>query len=1076
MQALATAAQVRLFLLGGLRVERPNAAPVTRFQTQKTAALLAYLALFSKRAHGREFLTELFWPDAALDDGRRSFRTALASLRRQLEPPGTPMGTVLIADRATVKLNVSQVEIDVARFDACCAEEPDAIPTREEARTDSALAWYGGPLLPGFYEDWIESDRERLADLYRNLLLHKSSLAEGQGNFVVALDCARRAANLEQTGEAPGTEAFCRSAHIAVIRLLAQMGRPEDAQRHYHIFAERLRVLYDESPSPEARDALDFAPQPEKNAPVEPHENKVCAAALTSSLIPGPMMRLPRPLTRFFGRRPELDQLSGAFADRNSRLITLTGPGGSGKTRLSVEWARGWNNAFPERTVCFVPVAGLAQAGYLWLAIAQMLSLELLPDPGGVRNQVCQAINSLTTSETTNDLPLLILDNFEAWVDEGAPLVESLLRACPRLHVLVTPRRRLQIGGEREITVAPLPVPTLSGTPERLLEWASVQLFVDRAQAARPDFQMTPRNAEKIAALCQRLEGIPLALELTAAWAGAMSTAQMLERLETHLLDETGPPLAHQRAQRPERHRTLRAAVDTSFSLLPPDLQTAFTQLSVFRGGWTLQAAENVLSAPSRAADILSRLRERSLVIAETSADDDSLRFRLLEVLREFADENLESDVRQSIHQSHASYFLCFVEAAATQMSGAEARSNLDAIEEEKDNIRAALRFLLTEAPKRNGSAPTEEALRLAGGMARFWTVRGYWDEGSDWLDCALSLPVDVVATPSVRSYVLLGKGQIAYQRNDLAAARAAYSEAMALSQATGDESWIGALLIGLAGIAFHADNDYESAGALYRECLTLQRKRGNPAGVAVALSGLGKLAEEQGDYPSACLYQKECLERERELGNRENEANALYSLGNIAIHEERLDEAQTCYQESLQIQCDLGNRQRIGYSWAGLGHVATDRGDYAAAHLCYEEALQIARQLGETWAIAILLNNLGKVAFHENDFPHAQSLCSESLRMRAATGDRTGATRVLEALALIAGAQPGTQKKAATLWGAAQGLRELLQVPFAENLRIEYEASIAATRTTLGEKAFDAAKASGAALSFDEIVCLALK
>jgi len=1069
------ASLLRLSMLGGLRIERLGAVPVSRFQTQKTAALLAYLTLFCGRTHGRELLTDLFWPDAAPDDGRRSFRNALSSLRRLLEPPGTPMGAVLVADRTSVRLNLSNIEIDVTRFAAACLAGPESTLTAEELRLDAALAWYGGPLLPGFYDDWIGSERARLADLYRDLLLRRAACAEVRGRLASALDFAYRAANLEQDRESSGTEEVYPPAHIAVIRLLARSGRPAEARRHYDLFRRRLQDLYEEVPSQEARAALAMLPDPAEHALDDnlPEDLSAVASPPPSEPRTAGFVRLPFTLTRFFGRGPEQARLAAAFADPHCRLITLTGPGGSGKTRLAVEWARQCGQTLPGTAICFVALADLTRANYLWLAVADALALDRLPDTAAIYAQVCTALNALATPYAApgdRAGPLLVLDNFEAWVDEGAPLVERLLQAVPTLRLVVTSRRRLQIGGEHEIPVGPLPVPTRPGTPESLLEWPSIQLFVDRAQIARPDFQITAHNTRTIAELSRRLEGIPLALELTAAWAGALTTAQILERIDANLLDEAGPPRAYQRAQRPARHRTLRAAIETSFSLLPSDLQRAFACLSVFRGGWTLEAAQSVLSGASvSAADALSRLRERSLIIAETGADGDTLRFRLLATLQEFAAEALEETECEIVQDLHAAYFLRFAQAAVPQIGGAEAKTNLDVLEREHDNVRAALEFWLATPVQ------AERGLQLAGTMARFWNHRGFWEEGITWLNRGLDRTGELTARPEVRAQALLGKGQIAYQQGEFSAARTAYEEALAIRRLHGDETHIGTLLLCLAGIAFHADQDYERARIMIEECLTQCRRLGDRAGVAVALSGLGSIGEELGDNAGARTYFEECLELERALGNRGNQATALFSLGNIAYHEERWSEAQSCYEESLRLQTELGNPKCIGYSWQGLGNVATARGEYASAHSCYEEALKIARRLGEKWAVAILLNNQGKLAYHENDFSRARSLCCESLQMRFATRDEAGAARVLENLALIA-ARNSTKKRATTLWGAVYAARERLHIPAVEDPLEAREGPIAALRTALSAKVFDAAWAQGRALTFEEMIAYALE
>ena len=576
----------RIQLLGVLRAEMGD-LKVTRFATSRVAALLARLALHPRRAHSREELCDLLWPDADLGAARLSLRVAIASLRRQLEPSPLMHGSVLLADRSFVGLNLVAFRCDVADFEAAlttAGDEPEAL-----AR---AAALYGGDLLPGFYDDWIVEERERLAALHE--------------------ECC---AQLQHEGRAARTS----------IPPYAAVAEADAA--------------------PPAR-----APR---------------------------LVRLPLQFTRFFGREEEITHIAALLAAPDTRLVTLSGPGGVGKTRLALEAVRQVAD-HSGGLVCFVPLADLSDAHLIPDAVAAALGLARTDDAAPL-DEVTAALSDLPPA-------LLVLDNFEQLVERGAPLVLSLLTRLPTLTCLVTSRRRLSLPGEHEVPVLPLPVPPPPNAPEtpaQVSQAAAARLFVDRAQAARPDFQLTRGNAVAVSSLCRHLEGIPLAIELVAARAMALSPAQMDERL-AHRFEV----LTSWRGDKDGCHRSLWAAVAWSYDLIPALLQRFFAGLSVFRGGCTAEAAAAVCEEPS-ALEFLTQLRERSLVTVEHSGAEP--RFRLLETLREFAEEQLDPEDRAWLRVRHGEHFTALAQSAAPALRGPHQDQWLERLSADEDNLRAAL-------------------------------------------------------------------------------------------------------------------------------------------------------------------------------------------------------------------------------------------------------------------------------------------------------------------------------------------------------------------------------------------------
>ena len=822
----------RIELFGGLRAKH-GGTEITRFATSRVAALLARLVLFPKHPHPREELADLLWPDADPEAGRLSLRVALAALRKQLETPAVPPGSVLDADREAVRLRPQTCRTDVADFEAAlreAARAPEAAQKR--GALDQALALYAGELLPGFYDEWILEERERLEALYQDA-------------------CDQR-------------------------RALPAPAREEEK-----------------------------APA-EKAAPQAPRG-------------------FPAQFTRIFGREAECARLTHWLSDAQTRLVTLTGPGGAGKTRLAGEAAQSAAGGFGG-PVCFVPLADLPDAHFLPGAVG--LALGLPPSP--TQEPLEQVVAALASGPPA----LLVLDNFEHLAERGAPAVLSLLTRLPTLTCLVTSRRRLGLPGERQFPVSPLELPEPEWDADRIGETASARLFVDRAQAARPGFRLTSANAGDVAALCRRLEGLPLAIELVAARAQALTPAQMNERL-AHRFEL----LTSRKGDKNGRHRSLWAAIAWSYDLLPPDLRRFFVRLSVFRGGCTPEAAAAVCGEPE-ALERLTQLRERSLVIAEEAGT--GMRFRLLESLREFGEESVPGGERQALARSHADYFETLTGQMNTFRVGPEKGRVLAMLDADGDNLRAALAFCRTDPPD-EGWDGVGVGLRMTGALGDYWTARGMLREGLGWLEGAL----EGGGEGAVRAKASAEAGWVAAGLGEYDRAEAALSEAVEIGRGLEDRSLL-AYALRLRGVAALWREDNARATVDLEEGLALCRALGDDAGTASALNNLGVLARQwRGDNAGAQVLYEEAMTFFRRCGDVQRTSYGLYNLGSIARDLGEYDRAERLLREGLALTDELGDFWQRAYCLRTLGDVALSRGDLAGARLLLEEGRDLSRRLG---------------------------------------------------------------------------------------------------------------------------------
>ena len=645
---------------------------------------------------------------------------------------------------------------------------------------------------------------------------------------------------------------------------------------------------------------------------------------------------LPIQPTRFIGREREVVAVRNLVSAQ--RLVTLAGTGGAGKTRLALQVAADLLDTF-EDGVWLVEMGPVADPALVPQAVAIVLSVR--EEPG--RSPLASLVEYMRTKHL-----LLLLDSCEHVVQACAELANALLRAVPRLHILVTSREVLAIGGETTWRVPSLSLPPLPPPPpESLDQYEAVGLFMERATAANPNLRLTAQNAAAVLEICAQLDGIPLAIELAAARIRMLSVQQIAARLDDRFRLLTGGS----RAAMP-RQQTLRSVVDWSYGLLQDNERLLFRRLSVFAGGWTLEAAEAVCAFdgldPYDVLDLMNQLVDKSLVIAEEQGQD---RYRMLETMRQYARERLtEAGEAQNVRARHFDHFLALAERATPEQYDTELLASLG---REYDNERAALRWAIEDGD-------SERALRLAGGLWSFWSIRGFYTEGRAWLREVLALP-GIATHTAARARALQAAGHLANCQGDYTMAAELLEESRAISQELHDTTALAASLHLLGNIA-GGRGELTEAGALYTEARQLNRRSGNRAAEILNMLQLAEVSFQSGDPALSRALGQEILKTSREQGQKWGAARSLHVLARVAAEEGDLATATRLHQESLTIQEQLGDQQGRVRTLAGLARVALRQGDSDMARQRYRTSLRVARETYELLEIARSLEGLAEL------------------------------------------------------------------------------------------------------------------
>ncbi len=734
---------------------------------------------------------------------------------------------------------------------------------------------------------------------------------------------------------------------------------------------------------------------------------------------------LPIRLTSFVGRAAELAQITALLSPFSTtrtpaRMLTLTGTGGAGKTRLALEAAAVLSRSFPDG-VWLVELAALTEASRVPHAVARVLDIRV----GGRRPLLATLTDHLREKRL-----LIVLDNCEHLLDGCAQLAESLLQACPDLRILATSRERLNFGGEHLLTVSSLSMPSPSATlsVEALMEYDAIRLFVERAAVIEPEFCLAPDSAQAVTDVCLRLDGIPLAIELAASRLRMLSVEQLASRLDKRfdvLTDGSRTALP--------RHQTLRGLMDWSYDLLTPEEQTLLRRLAVFVGGWTLEAVEAITAGDGIAtADVfglLGHLVDRSLVVAEMREEERW--YRMLETIREYALGKLVASGEEgAIRRRHAEYYVSLVEAAGThegRRGVGSVAARVARVRFDIDNVRAATRWSQSTLEGR------DLEMRLVPPLLRM-SNSDVWDDAIAQLETALAHAREI-GTPALMGWVVQGLG-------------------------------------------YHLtlQGEYAAAEARLVESLMFWRQDGSVWHCAFVLERLGWLARERGDAASARVWLEQSLPLYRETADLAAVAGVLNTLGEVAVMQEDAARAASVLEEALRLNQAQGHRPEMGWTLNHLGHVAQLEGDYERASQLYEESAvffpgTFTAQSGLAWNC----HGLGEAALGSDDAELARARFNEALSYLHSYTDHACMLWCLTGLAGVA-ALEGQPRRAAQLWGAAEHLRASMGTRPAPAARVTRERLMAAVREQLGEAEFAAEWATGQSLTLQDAIALALE
>jgi len=972
-------------LFGGLTVVRQGDREM-RVRSKKAGGVLGYLAYFRGQAFSREALADIYWPECDPDTARQNLRAALSILRRQLEPTGFE-GTMLIADREAVWINADSVSTDVSVFFELLSEATSAPLDKRVGLLTEAVALVKGPLLPGHEGLWILPQQLHLDEEAGQAAVKGVEALCQLGDWDAAVLSGKSA-----LAKWPLRE----DVHLAVMRSQALAGRPAEAIKQFEELERLLDEHWGEVPSLEASNLLDNLPDPSQTV-----RQPLAGAGVVSipSAATQPTTRkssmIPARINSFVNRTAELEALRTALepgTKGSRRLVTITGPGGCGKTRLGLEAA---TNCAESRTVriWYVPLADIEDASLVAVEIRKALGLDASPRSDAL---------SQVTGFLGDEAAILVLDNFEQIVDHGAMMVAKLLESCPNLTCLVTSRRALQIEGEQLLLIKPFPIPKSQSSPAELELCESVHLFIDRARSARQDFRLGRNNAEAVTEICRRLDGLPLALELAASRISTCTPAQILGRL-----GEASEFLTSRMRNTPDRHRSLRAAVEWSVRLLSDEAKSVFRRVSVFRGGWTDEAAAFVCDIQNTEEQLQS-LTECSLIQAEPT--EVGTRFSMLEAVREQALSLLsDSGELEQVRERHLACFSGLVESLAPGLQGPEQGLVADQLEEEMDNLREAVAWGLAQQ-----SCP-ESALRLVGGLRSFFGFRGNAELWHRHAKSLLEAPYSDDPAPKVAAYLCAG------------------------------------------GLGFYR-SEFEEANLAYQLAYDLATPLGLDALRAEALSGLGVACRARGDFDGATVQYLHGLELCDTPETLSVEYRIHYNLGLMREFQRRFGEAKSHYEKSMRLAESAKDKRVIARNLDALGRCALQANDPEEAIRRHQEARKLLSEVRDRVGEIEVLGNLALMELTLGRFASALEMFKETLvplwEVQNFWELRSNTTYLATCLL-----DQNRVKDAAIALALTNMIDQKLTVSMGQGDTVAYEKAMATVETTLDRRSYEAIK-----------------
>jgi predicted ATPase/DNA-binding SARP family transcriptional activator len=1015
-------ARLSLVLLGAFQA-RLDGQLLTGFESDKARALLTYLAMEADRPHNRAQLAGLFWPDWPDAAARGHLRHALANLR-QLLGDAVSDRPFLRVTRSTLQFNLDSDSwidaVQICRSLTTFLSSPGDRTGEDLRQIEHAIAGYHSPFLAGFFltgcaefEEWVLLTRERLQRQVLETLRLLTDHFEARGNYSQALAYGQRRVELEP---------WLEEAHYQLMRLLALSGQRSAALAQY----ERCRrALVDElgiTPSTETTALFERIRTESTGMGAGQQVSRGAPAELRAPLRrgmppihpPAPRHKLPAPLTPLVGRTQEMAAIQKLFREEGARLVTLTGAGGVGKTRLALQVAKALLDKHLDG-VYFVALAAIREPAMVISAIAQTLD---------VREVGSRPLLERVQAQLRDGVSLLVLDNFEH-VAAAAPVITELLVACPYLNVLCTSRELLHLRGEFEYVVPPLPVPPHpSQIPmDELAAFASVELFRQRAAAVKQGFVLDAASTPMVARLCARLDGLPLAIELAAAQLKRFSLPALGQQLAAAGSVSSLRFLKAGTRDAPDRHRSLWDAIAWSHALLKADEQALFQQLAVFVGGCTPEAVAAVWKHAEGTVlfDCIASLVDKNLVHQEEQADGQ-VRITMLETLREFALERLrETGELETIQRRHAEYFVTLAEVADSQMTTPNQLVWLNRLEAEHDNLRAAQLWATQQGE-------SELALRLGAALSRFWLRHGHQQEGYVRLTALLQQWQSPKPCSPIED-VLYFAGMFALQLGNIETAHTLFEQSADASRKTGNPYRLSYALALMAHLK-HEQGDYAAADALYEEGVQLAHQVEDKFGVAMFLSHHGRMLAERGHLVQGRQFCEQGTALHREIGEKWGAAIAFRNLGVVRRLQGDWVEAQRLFEGMLRLGQEIGDTPTKAQALYDLGCVRMQQGDCTMARAFLYEALHLYNQIGFRARIANTLDALAHVAATERRPTHALHLIAAATALRASVGFVLAPLFQAEADQLLqAIRQALNEEAAATAWveGETMTLEEVV-------------------------------------------------
>ena len=935
----------------------------------RRAARSLLLMLLGTPGHrvSRDLVFETLWPDLEIEGAANALYKTIHWLRRELEPDlaGGRASSYLVLTADFVALAPGlDIWVDAEQFERWIMTRSNS-PQARRAALRQALQLYRGEFVADEpYLDWPAARRESLAQLWQRGVLEIAALDREAGEPLEPLPL------LEMLIE---RDPLLESAHQELILCYLAAGQRDAAQRAYDRCARLLREELDIEPD-ERTTSLLAAP-----APIEAMAHR----------------QLPVAPTAIVGREAELDRIEALFAEAKSRLITLTGPGGVGKTRLAIE--AGWQllDEFEDGAI-FVPLAAARDPRQLAFAVAAALGVRIVDrEPTG--EQIGAAIEGRVL--------LLILDNAEQILDEVAGFVSGLLSATHSVRVLVTSRERLRIRGEYEIPIGPLSVPGADRSARAISSSDAVVLFTSLMRMQNPDFAITPENAATIARICARLDGLPLSLELAASRARRMRPETLLAALEDPL-----DMLTSGARDLPERHRSLRDAIAWSYELLTPAEQVAFRLLAVFAGGTTLEALDWFRPGASGAAESLA---DKSLAVwTDTELDP---RISLLETIREYAeDQSVAAGEWETLQAQHLAWVVEGSTLAGEAYYTPEQIRWAKRVDLELGNVRRALDWAIAH---QDGAA----ASVIVANINLYMENRGYYREALDWARRVLQLPG---IAPRERIRLLHSAIVLSFRLNEYEAGDAAFHEARKLAEEIGAEDLLAMVFNVMARSPWFRARAEETQPLLER-ALAIHRRLGNRQGEAQSLSGLGTIAALHGDYDRALDLDRQAVELARELGIPMLYLNLISNYSVEMAVGGRLEEAEPWFLEAKRISIELGDPRIEASALHGLALVARARGDFDVSFANFRRVAEINRMTGSRQGHALALHEMGRIEWQRGKLGDAAKYLREAIEVFIDTGVERWTIELIDsaAAALLAA---GEAETAARLVGYAGRAREI--------------------------------------------------